>query len=160
MGERPGGREAQNRRRVLGSLAFWAAQRRMQQWTNLDGRHGQREDSVRHVDRWDGRAGMQSNGPGCSGVCRPEALQGHRLRGGSVGSAPLWSQRSVAQRSPQSWLPPRLRCLPGKSTSGCTTRIWRVSASLRENVFSSTHRAQRTFCLRALWIVSSWRVRS
>jgi len=60
----------------------------------------------------------------------------------------------------QSWLPPRRRCLPGKSTSGCTTRMWRVSASLRLKVFSSTHSAQRTFCLIALWMVSSWRVRS
>lgn len=32
------------------------------------------------------------------------------------------------------------RCLPGKSTSGCTTRICLVKASLRENVFSSVHR--------------------
>lgn len=45
-------------------------------------------------------------------------------------------------------------------TSGCTTRICRVSASLRENVFSSRHKWQRTFCLRLLWIVSSWRVKS
>ena len=63
-------------------------------------------------------------------------------------------------RAPQSWLPPRRLCLPGKSISGWTTRMWRVRASLRENVFSSTHKAQRTFCLRALWIVSSCRVRS
>jgi len=55
----------------------------------------------------------------------------------------------------QSWLPPRLRCFPGKSTSGCTTRMWRVNASLREKVFSSTQSAHRTFCLRALCIVSS-----
>lgn len=55
---------------------------------------------------------------------------------------------------------PRRRCLPGQSTSGCTTRMCRVSASLRLKVFSSVHRWQRTFCLRALWIVSSWRVKS
>lgn len=35
---------------------------------------------------------------------------------------------------------PRRRCLPGQSTSGCTTRICRVNASLREKVFSSVHR--------------------
>lgn len=35
-----------------------------------------------------------------------------------------------------------------------------VSASLREKVFSSRHIGQRTFCLRLLCIVSSWRVRS
>lgn len=63
-------------------------------------------------------------------------------------------------RSSHSWFPPRRRCLPGKSTSGWTTRMCRVRASFRENVFSSTHSAHRTFCLRALWIVSSCRVRS
>lgn len=51
--------------------------------------------------------------------------------------------------------PRRDLCLPGKSTSGCTTRMCLVSASLREKVFSSTQSAQRTFCLRALWMVSS-----
>lgn len=51
--------------------------------------------------------------------------------------------------------PPRLLDLPGKSASGWTTRMCLVSASLRENVFSSVHKWQRTFCLRLLWIVSS-----
>lgn len=51
-------------------------------------------------------------------------------------------------------------CLPTQSTSGWTTRMCLVSASLREKVFSSVHRWQRTFCLRELWIVSSCRVRS
>lgn len=55
---------------------------------------------------------------------------------------------------------PRRRCLPGQSTSGCTTRMCRVNASLRLKVFSSVQRWHRTFCLRALWIVSSCRVRS
>jgi hypothetical protein len=35
---------------------------------------------------------------------------------------------------------PFRRCLPGQSTSGCTTRICRVSASFREKVFSSVQR--------------------
>lgn len=35
---------------------------------------------------------------------------------------------------------PRRRCFPGQSTSGWTTRMCRVSASLREKVFSSVHR--------------------
>lgn len=35
---------------------------------------------------------------------------------------------------------PLRRCFPGQSTSGCTTRMCRVSASLREKVFSSVHR--------------------
>ena len=51
-------------------------------------------------------------------------------------------------------------CLPGQSISGWTTRMCRVSASFREKVFSSVHRWHRTFCLRALWIVSSCLVRS
>lgn len=75
----------------------------------------------------------------------------HRCGWNSAALGRRPSSRTLAQ----SWFPPRLRCFPGKSTSGCTTRMWRVSASLRENVFSSTHSAQRTFCFRALWIVSS-----
>ena len=68
--------------------------------------------------------------------------------------------RTVSKRNLiYSWAP-RLRCLPGKSTSGCTTRICLVRASLRLNVFSSTHSAHRTFCFRTLCIVSSCRVRS
>lgn len=51
-------------------------------------------------------------------------------------------------------------CLPGQFTSGCTTRMCRVSASLREKVFSSVHKWHRTFCFFALWIVSSCLVRS
>ena len=49
---------------------------------------------------------------------------------------------------------------PASSVSGCTTRMCLVKASLRENVFSSVHRLQRTFNLRLLWMVSSCRVRS
>jgi hypothetical protein len=45
---------------------------------------------------------------------------------------------------------PRRRCLPGQSTSGCTTRMCRVSASLRLKVFSSVQRWHRTFSLREL----------
>jgi len=56
-------------------------------------------------------------------------------------------------------LPP-LFPLPPMSTSGWTTLMCRVKASLRENVFSSTHKWHRTLCLRLLWIVSSCRVRS
>lgn len=36
----------------------------------------------------------------------------------------------------------------------------RVRASFREKVFSSRHIGHRTFCLRLLWMVSSWRVKS
>lgn len=50
---------------------------------------------------------------------------------------------------------PRRPRLPIVSTSGCTTRMCRVSASLREKVFSSRHMGHLTFCLRPLWIVSS-----
>lgn len=141
----------------------------MQDMMEID-RHmaGKRPNCVRHIGPcWVGvvhaveRSGRFWNAPTCCG-CR-----GHGLRG--VRSAPRASSLSLSLRrgarmrfvhalqvkGTQSWLPPRLRCLPGKSTSGCTTRMWRVSASLREKVFSSTQRAQRTFCLRALWIVSS-----
>jgi hypothetical protein len=99
------------------------------------------EDSVRHVDPIE-RVSCIRTVPAlleCAGLL----LQGQGLRG--VRSAPRTSSECI-----QSWLPPRLRCFPGKSTSGCTTRMCRVNASLREKVFSSTQRAQRTFCLRAL----------
>lgn len=75
------------------------------------------------------------------------------------GAREAWMHRASATRlapTPYAQSEPPLRlCLPGKSTSGCTTRMCRVRASLRENVFSSTQSAQRTFCLRALWMVSS-----
>lgn len=45
---------------------------------------------------------------------------------------------------------PRRRCLPGQSTSGWTTRMCRVRASLRLKVFSSVHKWHRTLSLRAL----------
>jgi hypothetical protein len=41
-------------------------------------------------------------------------------------------------------------CLPTQSTSGCTTLMCRVNASLREKVFSSVQRWHRTFIFRAL----------
>lgn len=44
---------------------------------------------------------------------------------------------------------PRRRCLPGNSTFEWHTHC-RVRASTLLNVFSSVHRLQRTFCLRAL----------
>ena len=69
----------------------------------------------------------------------------------------VWSNKSKPR---QTHYPPRLFVLPGKSKSGWTTRMCLVSASFRENVFSSVHKPQRTFCLRLLWIVSSCRVRS
>jgi hypothetical protein len=127
----------------------------MQGMTEIDGY------CVRHVGPAEWAWCMQSNGPGASGMRRrPAAAAGGTVSAGCGRlRAPLslsYSMQAVrSSRSTQSWLPPRLRCLPGKSTSGCTTRMWRVNASLREKVFSSTQRAQRTFCLRALWIVSS-----
>jgi hypothetical protein len=56
--------------------------------------------------------------------------------------------------------PPRRRLLDRSTCSGCTTRRCRVNASFLLNVFSSVHSGQCTFCLRALCIVSSCRVRS
>lgn len=50
--------------------------------------------------------------------------------------------------------------LPKLSTSGCTTRMCRVKASLREKVFSSRQYGHLTFCLRLLCIVSSCLVKS
>lgn len=93
----------------------------------------------------------------------PRITQRRRARAGGchLCERSQWVGRYVAQPSfERIHSRPRRRCLPGQSTSGCTTRMCRVSASLRENVFSSVHRWQRTFCLRALWIVSSCRVRS
>lgn len=46
----------------------------------------------------------------------------------------------IAQASFQADHCPLRRCFPGQSTSGCTTRMCRVSASLREKVFSSVHK--------------------
>jgi hypothetical protein len=109
--------------------------RALDSWENLCASHFIR-DMVSCVP-WNSR--------GCSGMWAT-ALQGHNLRGNTT---------RMTSGYAQSWLPPRLRCFPGKSTSGCTTRMWRVNASLREKVFSSTQSAQRTFCLRALCIVSS-----
>lgn len=55
---------------------------------------------------------------------------------------------------------PRRRCLPGKSTSGWTTRRCLVRASFRENSFSSVQSAHLSLSFLLLWIVSSCLVKS
>lgn len=119
------------------------------------------------------RTGVTSDGvwsvlarPSEVGWCSRRTKRTPRLSAGAAPTTQVGSGRNRRRESArgrtatQSWFPPRRLCFPGKSTSGWTTLMCRVRASFLEKVFSSVQSAHLTFCLRALWIVSSCRVRS
>lgn len=93
-------------------------------------------------------------------MSRPDLIRATRDAVGVFGQSCPYNPPFGIINAQQAQSCPRLLCLPGKSTSGCTTRMCLVSASLREKVLSSTHNAHLTFCLRTLCMVSSWRVKS
>lgn len=101
------------------------------------------------------RSGTRCGSEFCIGMRVTSCVNGRRDRGIRIQGYFFrhHDDNSIPLRMIQSL--PRRRCLPGQSTSGCTTRMCRVRASLRLKVFSSVHKWHRTFSLRALWIVSS-----